>query len=121
MFGDCDLVGLVVFIDIGWDRYFGMFWYGLGVFFLIEKVVWLLVDVGVVLVGIDFLNIDDIESGGECLVYSIFFVGGVYVVEYLMRFDVVFVRGVWFMVVLLVVCGFGIFFVCVFVIVVEFY
>lgn len=118
-FGDRDLAGSAVLIDTGWDRHFGTPRYGSGAPFLTEKAARSLVDAGVALVGIDSLNIDDTESGGERPAHSILLAGGVHVVEHLTRLDAVPARGARFTAAPPAVRGFGTFPVRAFAIVAE--
>lgn len=90
---DRELHGAAVLLDTGWDRYFGRPEYASGAPFLAEDAARFLVDAGVRLVGIDSLNIDDTESGGERPAHSILLAGGVHVVEHLANLDEVPARG----------------------------
>lgn len=65
VFLDRDLHGCAVLLHTGWDRHFGTPEYAHGSPFLEAAAVERLVAQGAVLVGIDALNIDDTESGGE--------------------------------------------------------
>ena len=80
---DRDLRGTAVLLHTGWDRHFGTPEYGRGAPFLTEAGARALVDAGVALVGIDSLNIDDTESGGERPAHSILLAAGIPVVEHL--------------------------------------
>lgn len=62
---DRDVRGAAVLLHTGWDRHFGTPAYGTGSPFLTGDAAQWLIDAGAVLVGIDSLNIDDTESGGE--------------------------------------------------------
>lgn len=108
-FGDRDLAGAAVLIDTGWDRHFGTPRYGSGAPFLTEEGARSLVDAGVALVGIDSLNIDDTESGGERPAHSILLAGGIHVVEHLTNLDAVPARGARFTAAPPAVRGFGTF------------
>lgn len=78
-----DLAGAAVLVRTDWSRHFGTEAYGRGAPFLTRAAAAYLVAAGVVLVGIDSLNIDDTESGGERPVHSILLAAGVHVVEHL--------------------------------------
>ncbi|MFS0892798.1 cyclase family protein [Microbacterium sp. 179-I 3D3 NHS] len=90
---DRDLRGTAVLLDTGWSRNFGTPAYAAGAPFLTEDGARFLVDAGVRLVGIDSLNIDDTESGGERPAHSILLTAGVHVVEHLTNLDAVPARG----------------------------
>lgn len=106
---DRELHGAAVLLDTGWDRYFGRPEYASGAPFLAEDAARFLVDAGVRLVGIDSLNIDDTESGGERPAHSILLAGGVHVVEHLANLDEVPARGARFTAAPPAVRGFGTF------------
>ncbi|GAA2933037.1 hypothetical protein GCM10010458_15300 [Microbacterium luteolum] len=106
---DRDLRGAAVLLDTGWDRHFGTPAYGVGSPFLTEDGARFLVDAGVRLVGIDALNIDDTESGGERPAHSILLAAGVHVVEHLTGLDAVPPRGARFTAAPPAVRGFGTF------------
>ncbi len=106
---DRDLRGAAVLLDTGWDRHFGTPEYGVGSPFLTEDGARFLVDAGVILVGIDALNIDDTESGGERPAHSILLAAGIHVVEHLTGLDGVPARGSRFTAVPPAVRGFGTF------------
>lgn len=78
-----DLRGAAVLLHTGWDRHFGEPAYAVGAPYLAEDAVQLLVAAGVVLVGIDSVNIDDTESGGERPAHSGLLAAGIHVVEHL--------------------------------------
>jgi len=80
-----ELRGAAVLLHTGWDRHFGTEAYGSGAPFLTGEGAQFLIDAGVVLVGIDSLNIDDTESGGERPAHSLLLAAGVHVVEHLTR------------------------------------
>jgi arylformamidase len=82
---DRDLQGRAVLLHTGWDRHFGAPEYGRGAPFLTGDGAQWLIDAGAVLVGIDSLNIDDTESGGERPAHSLLLDAGVHVVEHLTR------------------------------------
>lgn len=93
VFLDRDLRGTAVLLHTGWDRRFGTPEYAHGAPFLEAAAVELLVDRGVALVGIDALNIDDTESGGERPVHSGLLAAGIHVVEHLTRLGELPARG----------------------------
>ncbi|WP_407361096.1 cyclase family protein [Microbacterium sp. LBN7] len=107
--GDRDLRGAAVLLDTGWDRHFGTPAYGTGSPFLAEDAVRFLVEAGVRLVGIDALNIDDTESGGERPAHSILLAAGIHVVEHLTGLDRLPPRGARFTAAPPAVRGFGTF------------
>jgi kynurenine formamidase len=80
---DRDVRGAAVLLHTGWDRWFGQPEYGEGAPFLTEEGTRHLIEAGAVLVGIDSLNIDDTESGGERPAHSLLLQAGIHVVEHL--------------------------------------
>ncbi|MHC2998438.1 cyclase family protein [Microbacterium sp. HJ5] len=80
---DRDVRGAAVLLHTGWDRWFGRPEYASGAPFLTGEGAQWLIDAGAVLVGIDSLNIDDTESGGERPAHSLLLGAGVHVVEHL--------------------------------------
>jgi kynurenine formamidase len=98
-----------VLLHTGWSRHFGTPEYAHGSPFLTETGARHLVDAGVAIVGIDALNIDDTESGGERPAHSILLAAGVHVVEHLTALERVPVRGATFTAVPPRVEGFGTF------------
>ena len=78
-----DVRGKAVLIHTGWDRHFGTEAYGHGAPFLNSEGTQALIDAGAVLVGIDSLNIDDVESGGTRPAHSLLLAAGIHVVEHL--------------------------------------
>jgi kynurenine formamidase len=93
VFYDRDVRGAAVLLHTGWDTHFGTPAYGTGSPFLTAAGVEYLVSQGVVLVGIDSLNIDDTESGGERPAHSGFLAAGIHVVEHLTRLGELPARG----------------------------
>jgi kynurenine formamidase len=83
VFWDRDVRGAAVLVHTGWDVHFGTPEYAKGAPFLGRDAAEYLVAQGVLLVGIDSLNIDDTESGGERPVHSGLLAAGVHVVEHL--------------------------------------
>lgn len=106
---DRELHGAAVLLDTGWSEHFGTPEYGRGAPFLTEGGARFLVDAGVALVGIDSLNIDDTESGGERPAHSILLAAGIHVVEHLTRLAEVPARGARFTAAPPAVRGFGTF------------
>ncbi len=82
---DRDVRGAAVLLHTGWDRRFGTPEYATGSPYLEAEAVDLLVERGAALVGIDALNIDDTESGGERPAHSGLLGAGIHVVEHLTR------------------------------------
>lgn len=80
---DREVRGSAVLLHTGFDRWFGQPDYAKGAPFLTAEGAQHLIDAGVVLVGIDSLNIDDTESGGERPAHSLLLAAGVHVVEHL--------------------------------------
>jgi arylformamidase len=109
VFHDRDLRGAAVLLHTGWSRYFGRPEYGHGAPFLGAAGVVELVRQGVALVGIDSLNIDDTESGGERPAHTGLLAAGIHVVEHLTHLDALPARGVRFTAVPPAVEGFGTF------------
>jgi len=82
-----ELAGAAVLLDTGWSRHFGTPEYAHGAPFLGAAGVAELIRQGVALVGIDSLNIDDTESGGERPAHSGLLATGIHVVEHLTNLD----------------------------------
>ena len=83
VFFDRDVTGAAVLLHTGWDRLFGSKEYGVGAPFLSEAAAKYLVERRVVLVGIDSVNIDDVQSGGQRSAHSLLLGAGIHVVEHL--------------------------------------
>ena len=83
VFHDRSLTGKAVLLHTGWDRHFGSPEYLIGSPFLTKDGADYLVSQRVSLVGIDSLNIDDTESGGERPAHSALLAAGIHVVEHL--------------------------------------
>ena len=109
IFADRDLQGAAVLLHTGWDRHFGTPDYGRGAPFLTGDAAQHLADAGVALVGIDSLNIDDTESGGERPAHSILLAARIPVVEHLANLGLVPARGARFTAAPPAVVGFGTF------------
>lgn len=108
-FAGRELAGSAVLLHTGWDRHFGAPEYRTGAPFLTEAGAQYLVDAGVVLVGIDSLNIDDTESGGERPAHTLLLAAGIHVVEHLTNLGEVPAEGARFTAVPPRVEGFGTF------------
>ena len=83
VFYDRSLIGTAVLLHTGWDKHFATPAYLTGSPFLTADGADYLVGQGVTLVGIDSLNIDDTESGGERPAHSALLAAGIHVVEHL--------------------------------------
>ena len=85
VFQDRDVRGKAVLLHTGWDRHFGTPEYGAPAPFLTAGGVEYLAAQGVLLVGIDSLNIDDTtpDARGERPAHSVFLANGIHVVEHL--------------------------------------
>lgn len=86
---DRDVRGAAVLLHTGWDRHFGEPEYGVGAPYLTGEAAQWLIDQGVVLVGIDSVNIDDTapETGGARPAHTLLLGAGVHVVEHLTNLD----------------------------------
>jgi arylformamidase len=93
VFLDRDLRGTAVLLHTGWDRHFGTPEYLHDAPFLEAAAVEHLIAQGVALVGIDSLNIDDTESGGERPAHTGLLAAGIHVVEHLTRLGELPARG----------------------------
>lgn len=109
VFFDRELRGTAVLLHTGWDAHFGTAAYGTGAPFLTAAGVRHLVDAGAVLVGIDSLNIDDTESGGERPAHTGLLAAGIHVVEHLTGLGQLPPRGARFTAAPPAVRGFGTF------------
>jgi kynurenine formamidase len=109
VFYDRDLRGAAVLLHTGWDVHFGTPSYGTGSPFLTAAGVEHLVSQGVALVGIDSLNIDDTESGGERPAHTGLLAAGIHVVEHLTNLGELPPRGARFTAAPPAVRGFGTF------------
>jgi len=78
-----DLAGAAVLVHTGWSSRFGTDDYGRGAPYVTAGAAAHLVAAGATLVGIDSLNIDDTEGGGERPVHSALLAAGIHVVEHL--------------------------------------
>ena len=88
-----ELRGAAVLLDTGWSSRFGTAGYAVGAPFLGAAGAAELVRRGAALVGIDALNIDDTESGGERPAHSLLLAAGIHVVEHLTQLDALPDRG----------------------------
>jgi kynurenine formamidase len=93
VFFDRDVRGAAVLVHTGWDRHFGSPEYAKGAPFLATDAVEYLVEQGAALVGIDSLNIDDAEAGGERPAHSRLLAAGIHVVEHLTNLGSLPARG----------------------------
>ena len=84
-FAGRDVRGKAVLLHTGWDRHFGTPDYGQPAPFLTAEGVEHLAEQGVVLVGIDSLNIDDTsaDAKGERPAHTTFLAQGIHLVEHL--------------------------------------
>jgi arylformamidase len=78
-----DLAGKAVLLHTGWDIHFGTPAYASGAPYLAPDGVDFLIDAGVVLMGIDSLNIDNTEGTGERPAHTKLLAAGIHVVEHL--------------------------------------
>ncbi len=106
---DRDVRGAAVLLHTGWDMWFGRPEYGSGAPFLTGEAAQWLIEAGAVLVGIDSLNIDDTESGGERPAHSLLLGAGLHVVEHLTNLGELPSRGARFTAAPPAVEGFGTF------------
>jgi len=85
VFHDRDVRGKAVLLHTGWDARFGTPEYGVDAPYLSPEGVDHLARQGVLLVGIDSLNIDDTSpaAAGERPAHSVFLANGIHVVEHL--------------------------------------
>lgn len=104
-----DVRGAAVLLHTGWDRHFGTEAYAAGAPFLTEAGTRHLIETGATLVGIDSLNIDDTESGGERPAHSLLLGAGVHVVEHLTNLGELPERGARFTAAPPAIEGFGTF------------
>ncbi len=81
--GGRGLAGAAVLVRTGWSSRFGTEAYGHGAPYLTASAAAHLVEAGVALVGIDSLNVDDTEGGGERPVHTALLGAGIHVVEHL--------------------------------------
>lgn len=109
VFLDRDVTDAAVLIHTGWDRHFGTPEYASGSPYLETAAVEYLVERGAALVGIDALNIDDTENGGERPAHSGLLAAGIHVVEHLTNLGALPARGARFTAAPPAVEGFGTF------------
>jgi arylformamidase len=83
LFAGRKLGGKAVLLHTGWDKYFATPAYAFGAPYLTSEGVDFLIDAGVVLVGIDSLNIDNTEGTGERPAHTKLLAAGIHVVEHL--------------------------------------
>jgi kynurenine formamidase len=108
-FAGRDVRGAAVLLHTGWDRHFGTPEYGSGAPFLTADGAHSLIDAGAALVGIDSVNIDDTESGGERPAHTLLLRARVHVVEHLTNLGALPERGARFTAAPPAIEGFGTF------------
>lgn len=104
-----NLAGAAVLLHTGWDRHFDTPAYGAGAPFLTADGAAYLIEAGATLVGIDSVNIDDAESGGERPAHSALLGAGIHVVEHLTNLGALPERGARFTAAPPAIEGFGTF------------
>lgn len=104
-----DVSGAAVLLSTGWDAHFATPGYASGAPFLTAAGAEALIAGGAVLVGIDSLNIDDVEGVGERPAHSLLLAAGVHVVEHLTGLEQLPATGARFTAVPPKVSGFGTF------------
>ena len=109
VFHGFDLRGTAVLLHTGWDEHFGQPHYGKDAPFLTRAAAEYLIGEGVLLVGIDSVNIDDTQSGGERPAHTLFLGAGIHVVEHLTNLGQVPESGAEFTAVPPKIKGFGTF------------
>ena len=109
LLADREVRGAAVLLHTGWNRHFGTDEYGSGAPFLTADGTQHLIYAGAVLVGIDSVNIDDTESGGERPAHTLLLGAGVHVVEHLTNLGALPPRGARFTAAPPAVEGFGTF------------
>ena len=83
VFYDRQLQGKAVLLHTGWDRHFGTPAYATGAPYLTGEAAAYLIKAGVVLVGIDSINMDDAETSRQRPARSQLLAAGIYIVEHL--------------------------------------
>jgi arylformamidase len=81
--GRAGLKGSAVLVNFGWDKHFATEQYGQDAPYLTADACQYLVESGVVLVGVDSMNIDDTQGGGERPAHTILLGAGIHIVEHL--------------------------------------
>jgi arylformamidase len=104
-----DLAGKAVLLHTGWDAHFDTPAYAVDAPFLTPEGVDHLIAQGVVLVGIDSLNIDDTEGSGERPAHTALLAAGIHVVEHLTGLGALPESGAYFTATPPMVEGFGTF------------
>lgn len=79
--------GAAVLVHTGWDRHWRTPEYGVAAPHLTAQAAAYLRDEGAALVGIDAVNVDDMQSGGERPAHSILLGAGIPVLEHLTGLD----------------------------------
>jgi len=83
LFDGLPIAGHAVLLHTGWDEHFGIPHYGAKAPYLHPLACDLLVEQGAALVGIDSVNIDDTDSGGERPIHTRLLAAGIPIVEHL--------------------------------------
>jgi arylformamidase len=109
IFENRDLEAKAVLLHTGWDVHFGTPAYAFGAPYLSGDSVDYLIDAGVVLVGIDSLNIDNTEGTGERPAHTRLLAAGIHVVEHLTNLSQVPASGARFTATAPLIEGFGTF------------
>jgi kynurenine formamidase len=109
LFENRELAGKAVLLHTGWDAHFGTPAYQFGAPYLSPAGVDFLIDAGVVLVGIDSLNIDNTEGTGERPAHTGLLAAGVHVVEHLTNLSQLPASGARFTATAPLIEGFGTF------------
>ena len=109
LFDGRELVGKAVLLHTGWDKHFGTPAYAYGAPYLTAAGVDVLIAAGVVLVGIDSLNIDNTEGTGERPAHTGLLAAGIHVVEHLTNLGALPASGARFTATPPLVEGFGTF------------
>jgi kynurenine formamidase len=81
--GRDNLSGSAVLVNFGWDQHFGTDRYGVDAPFLTAAACQYLVEHQVALVGVDSVNIDDTQGGGERPAHSLLLAADIHIVEHL--------------------------------------
>jgi arylformamidase len=83
-----DLAGVAVLVHTGWSRHWGTSQYSEGSPHLSREIVGVLIGAGVALVGIDSLNIDDVNDGSRPA-HDGLLAAGIPIIEHLTNLDAV--------------------------------
>jgi kynurenine formamidase len=104
-----DVRGAAVLLHTGWDRHFGTEVYPVGAPYLTAAASEYLIEAGAILVGIDSINIDDTESGGQRPAHTLLLGAGVHIVEHLTNLGALPPQGARFTAAPPAIAGFGTF------------